>query len=49
MNAQIISLAEWKAAHPPILVCWQRGLACAVAWQELCAKLYFGAFRVLQK
>lgn len=39
MNAQIISLAEWKAAHPPILVCWQRGLACAVAWQRLWIKV----------
>lgn len=35
MDVQIISLQEWKAAHPPALVCWQHGLACALAWQRL--------------
>jgi hypothetical protein len=30
-EAKVISLAQWKAAHPPLLVCWQHGLACALA------------------
>lgn len=31
MPAQIISFAEWKAAHPPALICFQHGLACWLA------------------
>lgn len=40
INPQIISMAEWKAAHPPVLICWQHGLACAVAWHELWLKVF---------
>ena len=40
MKAQVVDFAQWKAAHPPILICWQHGLACALAWQELWLKLY---------
>jgi hypothetical protein len=41
MEAKIISLEHWKAAHPPALVCWQHGLACALAWQQLWVKMIF--------
>lgn len=41
MNAQIINMAQWKAAHPPALVCYQHGLALAVAWQQLWLKVLF--------
>jgi hypothetical protein len=41
MDAQIISLAKWKAAHPPILVCWQHGLQAWLAWHDLLIKLSF--------
>lgn len=29
MPAKIISMTEWKAAHPPALIFFQHGLACA--------------------
>lgn len=32
---KIVSMSEWKAAHPPALVCFQHAMACAVAWQKL--------------
>ena len=32
MPAKIISFETWKANHPPALICWQHGLACALAW-----------------
>ena len=41
MEAKIISLAEWKAAHPPALICWQHGLQAMLAWQELWLKVLF--------
>jgi hypothetical protein len=41
-DAKVINLAQWKAAHPPALLLWQHGLACAVAWQRLWLKLVFG-------
>lgn len=34
-NAKIISLAEWKAAHPPALILWQHALQAGLAWQRL--------------
>lgn len=34
MPARVIDFAQWKASHPPILICWQHGLACAVAWHR---------------
>lgn len=45
MKATVISFAEWKANHPPALICWQHGLACALAWQELWLKAIYGPFR----
>lgn len=41
MNAQIISMAQWKAAHPPALICWNHGLACWLAWQKLMLKVIY--------
>jgi len=41
MPARIISLAEWKAAHPPVLIFWQHGLQCALAWQRLWLQVLF--------
>jgi len=41
VKAQVVDFAQWKAAHPPILICWQHGLACALAWQELWLKVLF--------
>lgn len=34
MPAKVISFEQWKAAHPPSLICFQHGLACALAWQQ---------------
>jgi len=45
MPARIISLAQWKAAHPPALVCFQHGLALAVAWQKLLLNVWFNPRR----
>lgn len=45
MPAKIISFEAWKASHPPALVCWQHGLACALAWQELWLKVIYGPYR----
>ena len=42
MEANVINFAQWKAAHPPILICWQHGLAAALAWQQLWLKLIYG-------
>lgn len=41
MDAQIVDLKKWKAAHPPVIVCWNAGLAAALAWQKLWLKLLF--------
>lgn len=35
MPAQVVNFAQWKAAHPPALVCFQHGLACMLAWKKL--------------
>lgn len=45
MDAQIISMAAWKAAHPPALVAFQHGLACALEWQKLWLKVIYGPLR----
>jgi len=45
MDAKIINLEEWKKAHPPALVCFQHGLAMAVAWQRLWFKVLFNPRR----
>lgn len=42
MPAQIVNMAKWKAAHPPILICYQHGLACWLAWQKLMLKVISG-------
>lgn len=26
MEAQIVDLKQWKAAHPPVIVCWNAGM-----------------------
>lgn len=41
-EAKIISLAEWKAAHPPILIFWRHGLQTMLAWQQLWLKVIYG-------
>ena len=41
MEAQIVDLAQWKRAHPPVLVCLNAGLAAALAWQKLWLKVFF--------
>ncbi|MEN6629796.1 MAG: hypothetical protein ABFC42_09135 [Sulfuricella sp.] len=41
MDAQIISMAQWKAAHPPALMLFNHGLACALAWQRLWLSIAF--------
>lgn len=45
MPAKIISFEQWKAAHPPSLICFQHGLACALAWQQLWLKVMYATFR----
>lgn len=45
MEAEIISLAKWKAAHPPVLIMWQHGLRAALAWQSLWLKVLCGPSR----
>lgn len=37
MPAKIISFSEWKAAHPPVLICWQHGLQAWADWFEGCS------------
>lgn len=44
-NSQSNQLRSMEAAHPPILICWQHGLACALAWQELWLKVIYGPLR----
>ena len=41
MDAQIIDLQRWKAAHPPVIVCWNAALAMGLAWQKLWLKVLF--------
>ena len=41
MEAKVINFAQWKSAHPPALICYQHGLACALAWQQLWLKILF--------
>ena len=42
MEAKIISFEAWKKSHPPALICFQHGLALAVAWQQLWLKVLCG-------
>lgn len=42
MKAPVVDFAQWKAAHPPALICWNHGLALAVAWQQLWLKALCG-------
>lgn len=42
MPAQVVNFAQWKAAHPPALICFQHGLACMLAWQQLWLKVIYG-------
>lgn len=41
MDAEIVDLAKWKRAHPPVIVCLNAGLAMGLAWQRLWLKLLF--------
>ena len=41
MTAKVISLQQWKAAHPPILIYWNHGLQCGLAWQKLWLRILF--------
>lgn len=41
MKATVVNFAQLQAAHPPALICWNHGLACALAWQELWLKVMF--------
>jgi hypothetical protein len=45
MPAKIISFTEWKAAHPPALICFQHGLACWLAWQKLMLSVIYGPYQ----
>lgn len=45
MDAQIISMAQWKAAHPPALIFFQHGLQTALAWQKLWLQVIYGTLR----
>lgn len=42
MTAKVIDFKAWKAAHPPALLIWQHGLACAVAWQRMWLLAIYG-------
>lgn len=42
MPAQIVNFEQWKAAHPPALICWNHGLAAMLAWQKLWLKVIYG-------
>jgi len=42
MKATVINFQEWKAAHPPVLICWQHGLQAWLAWQKLILKVIYG-------
>lgn len=42
MDAQIISMAQWKAAHKPAIVTWQYGLAAMLAWNEMWLRAFYG-------
>lgn len=39
MDAEIVDLAQWKAAHPPIVTAWQSCaramLRCQLNWARL--------------
>lgn len=35
MSAQIISLTEWKAAHPPVMQCFNVAIRCWWNWATL--------------
>lgn len=41
MPAQVVNFAQWKAAHPPALICWNHGLQCYLAWHDLWLKVLF--------
>jgi hypothetical protein len=43
MEAQIVDLAQWKRAHPPVIVCLNAALAMGLTWQKLWLKVLFGA------
>lgn len=45
MEAKVYNLAQWKAAHPPALICWQHGLQAALARQQLLLKIAYSSFR----
>lgn len=42
MDAQIISLEKWKAAHPPALIFVNSAFAFAAAWQEMWLRVICG-------
>ena len=44
MEAEIVDLAKWKKAHPPVIVCLNAALAMGLAWQKLWIKLIYGPF-----
>lgn len=39
MNAQIVNLEQWKAAHPPILMLWNAQCRFAAEWNVALFKL----------
>lgn len=41
MKATVINLQQWKAAHPPALMLFNHGIACALAWQRLWLSIIF--------
>ena len=45
MDAQIVDLAKWKRAHPPVIACLNAGLEMGLAWQKLWIMVLFGSHR----
>ena len=41
MEAKIYDLKQWKAAHPPAIVCLNAALAMGLAWKKLWLKVLF--------
>lgn len=44
MKAQVISLEQWKASHPPALLFLQHNLQLMLAWQKMWIKVVYGPY-----
>ena len=45
MEAEIVALAQWKKAHPPVIVCLNAALAMGLAWQKLLLMVVYGPYK----